>query len=327
MFTDQLRIITGRVLRPLATLNFPGEDDVNATCMSWVGINRIVVGYTDGTIALWSLFPQLVLLRIQTHRSPLQDIRTGYPSKPYMVTVRPVEGVLRLIDLTRPSSEHTFHPSPVAGIQGNMLDWVEHMQGFAAPAPANSPVNHKLDFLHHRHFPCPRRFFPSRRESPPTCLAVGKVHPFALVGAADGRLWACNMLDTVFPTHWERHVPFSTLVLDSESRKAPRYRYRHPDEPDCRGAVSFDFMFRQETDNTKTDAMDDDVVVDMDDVSGLGPSSSAQEVPSGLYGMVTYEKASAITAVAWNPDLVFGTNYAVGLASGVVLISKLDGTV
>lgn len=320
MCTDQLW--PGKIIRPLASLDFPNEYAVHATCMSWVGTNRIVVGYTDGTITLWSVYPQLVLLRIQTHMSAVQDIRTGYPSKPYLVAIRPVEGVLRLIDLTRPSSEHTFHPSPVAGIQANMLDWAEHMQGFATAAPTNSPVNNKLDFMHHRHFPCPRKFFPSRRESPPTCLAVGKVHPFTLVGAADGKVWACNMLDTVFPTHWETHIPSSTLIFESEFRSQPESP-RIPSVISAGGSSSggtlFRFVFKQDTD-TKADTLDDDAM-ETDDVPGLGASGVE------ALGPVVHEKRTAVTALAWNPDLVFGTYFAIGMASGLVLIRRLDGTV
>ncbi|ERS97010.1 hypothetical protein HMPREF1624_06337 [Sporothrix schenckii ATCC 58251] len=309
----------GKIIHALASLDFPGEEGVHATCMSWVGINRIVVGYTDGTIALWSVFPQLVLLRFPTHMSAIQDIRSGYPSKPYLVSVRPVEGVLRLLDLTRPSSEHTFHPSPVAGIQGNMLDWVELMQGFATSAPANSPVSYKLDFLHHRHFPCPRKFFPSRRESPPTCLAVGKTHPFVLVGAADGKVWACNILDTVFPTHWESHVPSSTLIFASDFKRPTR---QDPEASSLRGGTLFRFMFKQETES-KADILEDDAA-DPDDLSGLGPSAlPGQEA----LGPVIHEKLASVTALAWNPDFAFGTYFAIGLASGLVVIRQLDGTV
>ncbi|OAA58527.1 transcription factor tfiiic complex subunit [Niveomyces insectorum RCEF 264] len=221
---------------PVATFGLPDEYNVTATCMTWLGVNRLALGHSDGSITLWSVRPALLLLRHPVHVTHILDICSGYPSYPYLVASRPVAGLTRLVDLTRPSSEHTFHPNPVIGFQPGLLDWCDHMQGFAALAPSNNPLSTKLDFAPARFFMSSRTFFPPSRgggggggggggsgtaaaTAQPMCLSVGRSHPYVLVGRADGSLWSCNMLRKVFPDRAEQ--VWRIKLFENEFRPPP----------------------------------------------------------------------------------------------------------
>lgn len=321
----------------MATLDLSEEPTVYATCMSWVGINRIVVGHTDGSITLWSIHPEMMLLRCPAHATAVQDICSAYPSNPYMVASRPVEGLSRLIDLTRPSSEHTFHPNPVAGVQTNLLGWSEHMQGFVSASPSNSPLNGKLDFMPLRHYPCTRTIFPHIGGSTPTCLAVGKVHPFVLVGAACGSVWVCNLPDDVFPSNKNR-LP-RCLVLSSEFRPKQaddkrdifcavllnleqKIEFQYPKKVSMEisgpseGANSVDNEGQEEEEEEGSDIEEEE-----EEDEGGADGETAHEAVGGF---VVHEELTAVSAVAWNPSIEYGTWCSIGLSSGVVLIRDMN---
>ncbi|CAK7267795.1 hypothetical protein SEPCBS119000_002733 [Sporothrix epigloea] len=311
------------IIQPLATLGFPDEPTIRATCMSWVGVNRIVVGYHDGSIALWSIRPQMVVLRLPALPGAVQDVCSAYPSLPYLVAVRPVEGFFRLIDLRRPSSEHTFHPSPVAGIRGNLIGWAEHLQGFVSAAPANSPLNNSLDFLHHRHFPLPRRVIATSRESPPTSLAVGKVHPFALVGTADGKVWIANLPDIVFPSPGS--MDHAQLALSSEFRPTPTpapvtVQGSGPSqELRLLGGVAYSTWAASADHRTRPAPKKTAVARPVSDSDEEGGADTGE----GSLGIVVHEGLTAVTSIAWHPSYEFGTWGVIGFASGLVLVKNL----
>lgn len=305
------------------------------TCLSWVGINRLVLGHSDGSLSLWSVRPRQLLQRHPVHASRVLDVCSGYPSYPYMVASHPVGGLARLVDLARPSSEHTFHPSPMVTFQPGLLQWCDHMLGFAAAAPSNNPRSGRLDFLHVRFYPGSRTFFPGGRSlGPPICLSVGAAHPFALVGRADGSLWACNMMQKVFRNRAD--VSYRLKILEAE--------FRPPlpggDDP-FRGAVRILQGFEPErneqptvaaaaaaaaatTATTATTATahhassnnDSDGASHDDD----GPGSDTEQ-ESGQ--AVIHDALTRISAVAWNPNIEYGWWAAVGMASGLVRIMDL----
>ena len=309
-------------MQPMATLSLPDEPAVQATCMSWVGVNRIVVGYHDGSIALWSIQPQMAVLRLPAYFGAVQDVCSAYPSLPYLVASRPVDGLCRLIDLRRPNSEHTFHPNPVASIRGNLISWSEHLQGFVSAAPVNSPLKNSFDFLHYRHFPLSRKVFATSRESPPTSLAVGKVHPFALIGTADGKVWIANLPDIVFPSRGS--IENAQLALSSEFRPPPvpvaiQRSGQGLEEFNLLGGVSYATWAASTKHSTRlaksSTAASKPVSHNSDDEDG-------QDTGEGALGIVVHEGPAAVTSLAWHPSYDFGTWSAIGFASGLVLVKN-----
>ncbi|EFX00524.1 transcription factor tfiiic complex subunit [Grosmannia clavigera kw1407] len=314
------------ISHPIATLGLPDEYNVAATCLTWLGLNRLVLGHTDGSLSLWSVRPRLLLQRLPVHATHVLDVCSGYPSYPYMVASHPVGGLARLVDLTRPSSEHTFHPSPMVTFQPGLLQWCDHMLGFAAAAPSNNPRNGRLDFLHVRFYPGSRTFFPGRGLAPPICLAVGTSHPFALVGRADGSLWACNVMQKVFRNRAD--LSYRLKIVDVEFRP-PASEYRHPS---VRGAVRILHGFEPERNEqpaaqpiaSSSSNAPKDYASSNNDSDGGPPSNDAGSDAEQESGQaVIHDPLTRISAVAWNPNIEYGWWAAVGMACGLVRIVDL----
>jgi transcription factor C subunit 6 len=176
---------------PLFELGIPGEYNLRATSFTWLGINRIAVGHNDGSLILWSLHPRRLLQRVQVHTTHILDICSAYPSHPYSIATVPVSGCVTLVDLNSPTLETTYVPTPTVNFQQNLLAWSEHLQSFISLWPASSPANSNIGLFHHEHFPMPRSIFSGQTQL--MCLDIGAVHPFMLVGCADGSLWSCNV--------------------------------------------------------------------------------------------------------------------------------------
>ncbi|CAK7205184.1 hypothetical protein SEUCBS139899_007949 [Sporothrix eucalyptigena] len=314
-----------KVTRPLATLSLPNEPTILATSLAWMSFSTVLVGYTDGSVVNWAIgsTKAMATSRIPVHGSAVQDLCLASPSMHHLVVSRPVEGFIRLIDIRRPSSEHTFHPNPVAGIKNNLLGWSDHMQGFVSATPFNSPLNNSIDFMHYRHFPVARKVFASSREGPPTCLAASIVHPFVLVGTADGKVWIVNLSDTLFPS--PDSAEDALLVLSSEFRPPPE---QEPDSGsgDAQGPRSTllgGVAYTSWPNGTQQSAKS---VKGRNTASGLVDNSDDDAEPEegeGSLGIVIHEGATAVTSIHWHPNADYGTWCAIGFASGLVIVKNL----
>ncbi|KAF4447996.1 hypothetical protein F53441_8541 [Fusarium austroafricanum] len=189
-----------KVVQPIAAFGFPDED-VKASTLTWINFNRLVVGYTDGSIAVWSLRPHRLLSRHPVHHNIVVDLVSGYPAMPYLIASTPVGGTVKLIDLRAPSYESTEVQNLTVGTQPNLLGYSDHLLGFYSMYPSAGVLNTHIGFMHHSQFPVARRVFTG--ESFPSCLAVGRTHPYLLVGSLDGSLWAINPQVELFTTRRE----------------------------------------------------------------------------------------------------------------------------
>ncbi|KAK5996721.1 Transcription factor C subunit 6-like protein [Cladobotryum mycophilum] len=311
-----------KVQKPLATFNLLDEYSIKATSMTWVNCNRIAVGYSDGSIALWSIHPYHLLSRHPVHHNYIVDIVSGYPTMPNLIASIPVGGTARLIDLQAPSYETTEVQKPLVHTQPGMLVYSDHMLGFISIYPSASVLNTIVGFLHHAHFPIARRVFTG--DSFINCVGIGRLHPFLLIGAADGSLWTLNAQTEVFSN---RHEATDKIrILQHEHRSAALFP---PDSPAAVRGVSriLQGFSIEKNRNTKPEpkvaakkskklrkpkdapevAEEDDDAVDLTD-----PSRA-----------ILHEPSTRITAIEWNPNDDYGCWAAVAMGSGLVRVIDL----
>jgi len=315
---------------PLVTVGISHDYNVNVTCLTWVNTNRIALGHSDGSITLWSIYPQRMLQRISAHSNYVIDICSGYPSNPYLVASIPVGGCATLTDLSQPSSELTYFPVPAISFQPNMLCWNELMQGFMALYPSSTPIT-TVAFLHHRYF-CQARSTITGPNSV-TCVSSGATHPFILVGSADGSVYACNALQKLFRQKGE---PLQKL-------KIFEHEYR-PLEPESagglRGAARILQGFLPEVnDDPRTEKRKE---IDRKKrlakkaaakKKGRGKKAAAEEddvedreaeIDDKLASRaITHEPLTRITNIAWNPNIGFSCWAACAMGSGLVKVMDL----
>ena len=179
----------------MVSLGIYEETGVDVSCFTWVNTNRIALGHTDGSITLWSLHPRRCLLRQLVHHTEVMHMSSGYPSQPYHIASTPVSGFYVMVDLKAPSYENTANANSVIALQPNLLQWSDHFQGWFSLYPSSNPLNTSLIFSNIRYFPHTRAAFSG--DSILSCMAVGTMHPFMLVGQMDGSVWACNPIKRV----------------------------------------------------------------------------------------------------------------------------------
>lgn len=341
------------------TLSIDDEQSVEATALAWANTNRLVVGYTDGSVALWSLHPHLLLSRHPLHSTYIIDLSTGYPSRPYLVTSVPIYGLPTLADLSHPTHETTSFVRNSITTQPNLLQWNDHLQGFFSCYPSGAVVETAISFMHHRYFPHLRRVVDLPGQL--TCLAGGYSHPFLLVGSKDGSVWACNAAKKLFSMRTDR--PMKQRVFEHEYRPAERFSAQGEGGGGVRGAVRILGGWGPEQNSSrgepkkkpakrakgpkpkrgrpkkKKEGEDEGERMDVDE-EGVVEEAVEEEVEveveavegeakvgrQGKSAMINHEPLTRIMVMEWNPNLECGCWAAVAAASGIVRVMDLGVT-
>lgn len=312
--------MTERIQKPVASFGFPEEDGIKATTMTWINFNRLVIGYADGSIALWSIRPNRLLARHAIHQNSIIDMVSGYPAMPYLIASTPVGGTVKLLDLRSPSCEVTEVQNLNVSTQPNLLGYSDHMLGFYSMYPSAGVLNTQIGFMHHTHFPVARRVFAG--ESFPSCLSVGRTHPYLLIGCVDGSLWALNPQVELFTTH--REPSDRIKVFNHEHRGARLFPIDSP--ATSRGVSRLVQGFLMERNlNPKSDYKPpvkkgkkpkkkdpEGAKEDEQDATGSDPTRA-----------IVHEPLTRITVVEWNPNEEYGCWAAAAMGSGLVRVMDL----
>ncbi|EQK99930.1 WD40/YVTN repeat-like-containing domain protein [Ophiocordyceps sinensis CO18] len=318
-----------KIEQPLAILALKDEDGVNATCMAWATYNRLVVGYSDGSLALWSIYPARLLGRHPVHHSDVVDVATAAPTMPYLVASSPIGGSVKLVDVRSPGCETTEVQINAVNIQPNMLAWSDHVLGFFSAYPSANALNTMVGFMHHRHFPIVRRIFTG--DCFLSCLAVGRTHPHLLVGTSDGSLWSLNPQCELFRA---RRPAQDRIRIFQHEHRPPGLMPRDSPAP-ARGAARVLHGFAVEknvhavpdrTPGAKKPARKgrkrgDGYGDDDDDEPGGGGDEpfSLMDPTRGIL----HEPLTRVTTVEWNPNPGFGCWAAAAMGSGLVRVLDL----
>ncbi|KAG5997791.1 hypothetical protein E4U54_002310 [Claviceps lovelessii] len=303
------------------------EASVKATAMAWATSNRLVVGYSDGSVALWSVYPCFLISRQPVHHSLIVDLATGHPSHPFLVASTPIGGVTKLVDLSRPTVETTEVQTNAVSWQPNMLAYSRHLQGFYSVYPSANALNTMVAFLHQRFFPIVRRVFVG--ESYNSGLAVGRTHPFLLIGSTDGSLWSLNPQVELFNS---RRGPTDRLrIFQHEHRSKELFPADSPASE--RGASRFLHGFAVEKGRRPKGEVKVQPAkkqkrpkrADVGAVEGGGDDDEDEEAASVMDPTrgIVYEPLSRVTSIEWNPNQDFGCWAAAATASGLVRIMDL----
>lgn len=304
----------------MAVMGLAEEYSIKSTSLAWIGMNRIAVGYSDGSIALWSVQPTRMLSRSAIHHNEVVDIVSAYPTMPYVLASASFGGKVKVIDLQAPSYERTETFLPVVSLQPHLLVYSDHLLGFFGLYPSPRVVNTTIGFMHYAQFPLVRSVF--NGDSFLTCLSVGRTHPFLLIGSTDGSLWALNPLCHLF----SRKRGYSDKIRVFQHEHHPKALFAADSAASMRGASRILQGFRLEKNRQplqsatkaqskgKTPRKSEVAVQDKEeDGTGVAESSRA----------VIHEPLTRITAVEWNPNDGYGCWAAAAMGSGLVRVMDL----
>lgn len=294
--------------------------------MAWVNVNRLAVGYSDGSIALWSVRPNHLLSRHPVHHNHVINMASGYPTIPYIIASASIGGVPKLLDLRGPSYEVTEVQALSVTTQPNLMAYSDHLLGFFSMYPSSGVLNTQVSFMNHAHFPITRRVFTS--ESFLSCIAVGRTHPYLLIGSTDGSLTAMNPQSELFTTkreHGDRikifqheHRPAHLFAPESpaSARGISRIVQGFVPEKNLNPKTEFKPQLKKgkKTKSKKKDGNAEEAPAE-DDEEGGGPVDPTRGV--------IHAPLTRMMVVEWNPNEDFGCWAAVAMASGLVRIMDL----
>ncbi|KAI1750999.1 hypothetical protein F4782DRAFT_231716 [Xylaria castorea] len=333
-----------KIEQPIVLLEPPREDSIEITCFTWINMNRVATGLSDGSVMVWSLSPPRILQRHPVHSTGIVDIVSGYPSDPFLVSTVPIGGVLTLTDLTRPSGETTYHPNMMVSLQPNLLAWSPHLRGYASIWPSAFAGNPNLSFFPARGFPLCRHLITVNGQ--PTCISIGPCHPYILIGTTDGSTWVFNILRKL-SSHREKTLKLK--LFQHEFRALPSSSAENEEEEaKPRGAcrILHGFLPEPNTHPTgvkmaETQRMNREKGAKEGQAKSKGkgkakgkPAKSQSKTSGQLEGdvdedaamtsgpgpIVLYEPQTRITGVVWNPNAEFSWWAAAAMASGLVRV-------
>ncbi|CAK1360640.1 hypothetical protein CB0940_06657 [Cercospora beticola] len=295
----------------------------NTVCsgLTWISSTRMAVACANGCVGIWDIAVSLrsskenprPLLYGSLSTSYIMDISSGWPGFPHMLMTTSMNGFETLTDLSKP---HPFGPSSTtlsarSRIGQPVLLWHEFVKS-ALSAEDNQIV---------RAYPL-RRWFGTigltKCKSHVSCIAVSQCHPFILTGTVGGEVSGTNPI--------RRVADGGKSTLWSQTWFS--HEWRRPTEEEV--AASAD-------DDEASDAGDKAVIgkvglarfvegfkaekITLQNVIGA-PSSNAR---NGILYTTIYEEKTAVTAVAWNPNLQVAGWAAAGMADGLLRVEDIAG--
>jgi transcription factor C subunit 6 len=309
------------------------------TCLRWLSGTTLAVATAIGTLAIWTLSRPDTFSTSQTSKhgprpwfyqqisdTYILTLSSGWPSQPHFISITTADGFARLYDIRTPNADTT------ASIRGRTLcitqDWHEQTQSFIAPDEHYMLKHNPIRRYYHN-------LYSMRAESSITRCAASPVHPGILIGGADGRVEASNPIGRI--TNY-KVIPWQQTWFAHEWRRPVDKLVSNPPT---------------ETDDTAEDGpVGGEAPVPSDDTT-----PSASTVPQTFLtqplaritegykafqpgiqhsvmskkpanpeigkGITIYEEASAITALAWNPNLKFGTWAVAGMGDGLLRVEDV----
>ncbi|KAI5286911.1 hypothetical protein KEM54_006403 [Ascosphaera aggregata] len=263
------------------------------TCFAWLSPSNIIIGHSDGSIAVWSLVTELKPNRpaIYTplHTTYIVNIESAYPVRPDLIVTMAMDGQMRLISLL--------------DLKSDLVDYsrsrvVSPCLSFSPPLMSFITAD-EVDIV--RLFPIRRFFSPisaARTYGALSAIAPGSIHhPISLFANVGGAVMASNPLARTMHAkgkHWQQIWFSHTWVASSEDSD------KHP------GTVRFIDGFKAEVPSLLRN-------VTVDSKAALC-----------MTNVTIFEEKTAVTAVSWNPNRGCAGWAAAGMGSGLLRVEDLS---
>lgn len=299
------------------------------TCLQWLSGSTFAVGTAAGTLAVWTLtvpgtlspptptsnrIPKPWLYR-QIGDTYVLTLVTGWPSQPHFLSATTADGFARLYDIRSPGAD------TVASVRGRVLvatqAWHEHTQSFIMPDEYYILKHNNIRRFYHN-------IYSARAESSIVRVAASPVHPGVLIAGANGAVLATNPVGRIVNTKvvpwqqtWFMHewrppvadmvtkppAPATATVTEEETRDAPNVP---PPEMLSEPMVRITEGYRAAQ-------------------PGIAYSTAAKKKPEHETStlITIYEEQSGISALAWNPNLRYGTWAVAGMGSGLLRVEDV----
>lgn len=323
-----------------------GFHDTLPTCLCWLSATSIAVGTASGILAIWTLsrpgmFPSPDIVNPrgfspqpwffqEIGNTYIVTLASGYPSRPQFVSITVADGFARLIDLRSPLADSCFSP------RGRMFTstqaWHEHTQSFIMPD--------EYCMLRHN---TTRRYYQSiytfRTNSAIFACATSLVHPGVLIGTVDGSVGTTNPICKVLNS---KDMPWEQIWFKHEWRQVRTIKadatqnLQSINTGNIHGIVTTSELMSNSVSGT-SHGLDS-----QPDLASLLSSQPLVRITEGykarkiMLGHGTeklnhdgakfisvFEQNSAVTNLAWNQNMKFGTWAVAGMHSGLLRVEDI----
>ncbi|KAF1836190.1 hypothetical protein BDW02DRAFT_596594 [Decorospora gaudefroyi] len=325
------------------------------SCLQWLSGISLAVGTAAGTVGIWTLTRPGTLAEPEaSNHNPrpwfyqqladtyILTMSSGWPSQPQYLSINTADGFARLFDIRSPTADTT------ASIRGRTLcltqAWHDHTQSFVMPD----------DHCMLKHTPIRRYYhnlYSMRLESSITRVATSPVHPGVLIGGTNGDVETTNPVGRIVNY---KNIPWQQKWFVHEWRGPMDKMLVRPAEEENVEMVEGGPVEQAKDDFTAT-AQDGDaaslateankvpqailsqpLVRITEGYKAIQPgiaqsattkrSESSKRLDNSEIGRAIriYEEQSAVTALAWNPNLKFGTWAVAGMGSGLLRVEDVS---
>ncbi|KAF2167671.1 hypothetical protein M409DRAFT_65806 [Zasmidium cellare ATCC 36951] len=296
--------------------------DTVCTALTWISSSRLAAACANGFVAIWDLNEALQSGKTNSRPTTYTGISTSYimsitscyPSFPHMIATTSMNGFVTLMDSRQP------HPnSRAATTQTNRTRIGQSLIMWHDFAHAGVSVEDNQTV---RCYPL-RKWFTglatAKLKGHVTSMAVSLCHPYVLTGSAAGEVAG--------------HNPVRRLVDGAKSllyqQRWFTHEWRRPTEDEREAAE----MAEIEPASGNSNEVDVQSIIGKDGLSritdGFKPQVAvlnnygAANVKDGALFSTIYEEKSAVTALAWNPNLHVGGWAAAGMADGLLKVEDV----
>jgi transcription factor C subunit 6 len=329
------------------------------TGVTWLSSTSIAASCANGYVAIWNLTESLLSLAKtdsrpsltrtaspdatpwfyqQIHQGYIMSMTSAYPSRPHLLITKGIDGFTRLSDLRAPHQDTVVTPRDRVA-QPHLL-WHDVSQIALSPDENYDLKSYGL-----------RLFYKSqavgRVDALVTDLAGSPVHPFVLMGCANGSVWSMSPMKRLrahkrdtFQQIWFKHEwrRGNSALQQQQHDAVERTIMQNAD-------VGIDLAepqsIHEDTQPRATNASNvlskplirftEGYKLQVPDFSqhnrtnntNTNKASRAKNSESSIAFVTVYEEDTAITTVCWNPNLSCGTWAAAGMASGLVRVEDL----
>lgn len=290
------------------------------SCLTWVSPTRIAAGCANGYIAVWDLPSYFSATKTKPRPSIYTPIQSTYilniaslqPSRPQFLATTSLTGKITLTDLAspNPSSPSSTVFSRRQRIGQAVLAWNDFSQSLISAE----------DTLFQKAWPFRRvvsTVSTGRYPSLPTVTATSPCHPFVLSGTTGGEVLTNNAMRRVTDSRaglwmqqWFGHEWKRT------SQNPPNKNTDTNDTTKSPGLTKFTEGFTI----TKIELRTEEERANRKQKKS---ENGNRWGPGAANYTTVFEVRTAVTALAWNPNLVVGGWAAAGLADGLLRVEDL----
>ena len=321
-FTQSMRSLPQAQKYNNSSFVVPAPNGNVSTCIAWLSSTDIAIGYSNGLVRMYNICPQAELVSVSTQngherhgtdaaawRNPLPwlsmslhttyilALTSAYPTHPSLLLSSSLSGHLRLTSLLAPKTDYVF--SSRTRSPPSSLAYCDPLMAVVGAEESSDTLRIWGLRCFYAHFSCAK--LPASPGPGHGVVDVGKCHPTIATGGADGSVVVTNPLRKILG---KKQAGYQQCIFRHEWRSKDTTIRDRNNHCHRQGLVRFTEGYRAEKVN-------------------LGSRYNAKQWKESVPTTTIFEEETAVTALAWNPNLSCGGWLAVGWCSGLVRVQDL----